>query len=459
MAAPAISVPPRALVVSTIAGERETPLRMGSASYSYYYVYQAFAPFLRRWGNVVEIVRPTRRLDAVLRRVQQQSAAVHLAFLPLDVFHPASHAPNVAFPFWDFPDLPDYSLGRDPHNDWAGIANGLDLILTAGEFTRDAFARAGVRTPIHVVPVPAQPAYFAMPPWEPGQRVVVDCAYYAVSPAGPRAPAPVSTARRLYRERLRPRLPQRYADALAGVAHAVSAARREWRSVSCPLTSPLELSGVVYTSIFNPFDQRKNWPDLLSAFLLALGDCDDATLVLKLAVPRDRAASGVNAVLDLHRRLGLAHRCKLVVVSDYLTGEQMAELARGSTYYLNSSRAEGACLPLQDFLAAARPAVAPRHTAIADVFGEHAGFVVASNPEPASWPQDVDGRCTTTWHRLVWTSLRDRIRESYEVAKEKPRQYALLANGARAHMTALAGPEAVWARLAAALDSVAPHAL
>jgi glycosyltransferase involved in cell wall biosynthesis len=269
----------------------------------------------------------------------------------------------------------------------------------------------------------------------------------------------VSKARRLYRERVRPRLPQRYADAFGGVAHAVGAARRQWRSVPCAVSKPLELSGIVYTSVFNPFDQRKNWPDLLTAFLLALGDCDDATLVLKLAVPRDRAMSGVNAILDFHRRLGLTHRCKVVVVNEYLTDEQMAELARGSTYYLNSSRAEGACLPLQDFLAAARPAIAPRHTAIADVFGEHAGFVAASHPEPASWPQDADGRCTTTWHRLVWTSLRDCIRESYEVAKAQPRQYAQFANGARAHMTALAGPEPVWTRLAAALDSVAPHAL
>ena len=92
------------------------------------------------------------------------------------------------------------------------------------------------------------------------------------------------------------------------------------------------------------------------------------------------------------------------------------------------------------------------------MFGEHAGFVAESHPEPAAWPQDADGRCTTTWHRLVWTSLRDRVRESYEVAKRQE-QYEPLANGARAQMAALNGPERVWTRLSAALDSVAPHAL
>jgi hypothetical protein len=293
-----------------------------------------------------------------------------------------------------------------------------------------------------------------MPMWTPGQRVSVDCPCYVAPASGTGAPSPISRGRRLYRQRVRGRLPQPYAEALGGIARALAPA-----PVHCAVTATLDLSGIVYASVFNPFDQRKNWPDLLTAFLLALGDCEDAMLVLKLALPRSRAAAGVNLVLDFHRRLGLRHRCRVVLVSEYLTDAQMAALVRGTAIYLNASRAEGACLPLQDFLAAARPAVAPRHTAIADVFGDHAGFVVASHPEPTSWPQDPDGRCTTTWHRLVWTSLRDRIRESYDVAKERPRQYESLAAGARARMDAWAGAEPVWTRLSAALDSIAPHAL
>ena len=132
----------------------------------------------------------------------------------------------------------------------------------------------------------------------------------------------------------------------------------------------------------------------------------------------------------------------------------MAELARGTTYYLNSSRAEGACLPLQDFLAAGRPAIAPRHSAIADYFSDDAGFVVESHPEPASWPQDPEGRCTTTWHRLVWPSWRDSIWESYSVAKSDRARYEALAANARASMTQRCASEAVWPRLESALDSV-----
>ena len=144
-------------------------------------------------------------------------------------------------------------------------------------------------------------------------------------------------------------------------------------------------------------------------------------------------------------------------MTDYLSDAQMCELARGSTYYLNTSHAEGACLPLQDFLAAGRPGVAPAHTALADYFHDGVGFVIDSHPEPAAWPHDPDGRCRTTWHRLVWQSLADQLRASYAVASSNAAQYRALAERGRAEIADFGGPEQVWPRLAAALDLLAPE--
>jgi glycosyltransferase involved in cell wall biosynthesis len=446
----------RALVVSTIAGEQETPFRLGSASYSYYYACRAFTPLLHRWGEVVETIRPAAGLDHQEKRAQQRHpGAIHLGFLPLDAFHPTACAPNVAYPFWDFPDLPGAALGGNPRNNWTAVADSLDRILTCSEFTREAFIRSGVRTPIDVVPVPVRQTCFDIPQWT-DRRVVVDCRCYVVPPVRPAAP-PAATGKRLYRRYLGPRLSLRSGDALRAAASAWSTMRGHWRAsgtVECAVSGALELFGVVYTAILNPFDPRKNWPDLLTAYLLALEECGDATLVIKLVVPPARAALGVNTVLGFYRRLALAHRCRLVLVSDYLTDAQMTALVLGSTYYLNSSRAEGACLPMQDFLASARPAIAPRHTAMADYFGADVGFTVESHPEPGAWPQDPQGHCTTTWQRLVWPCLRDAIRESYQVATSDRARYDAMAATARATMRARAGSDAVWARLAPALDAV-----
>jgi glycosyltransferase involved in cell wall biosynthesis len=217
-----------------------------------------------------------------------------------------------------------------------------------------------------------------------------------------------------------------------------------------------ELSGVVYTTVVNPFDPRKNWQDLVSAFLLALGDREDATLVLKLVLSPDLAAYGLNGVMDFYQRLSLNHRCRLVFITAYLSEAQMVQLARASTYYVNASRAEGACLPLQDFLAAGRPGIAPIHTALADYFREDLGLVVASHPEPAPFPHDPRQRCSTTWHRLVWQALHDQLRSAYDTARGDIGRYRGMGRRAREAMTNWAGREQVWPRLAAALELVAP---
>ena len=115
-------------------------------------------------------------------------------------------------------------------------------------------------------------------------------------------------------------------------------------------------------------------------------------------------------VCHFYRRRGLSHRCKIVLIHDFLSDEQLMELAQATTYYITATKAEGNCLPLMNYLAAGRPAISPCHTAIADYFGRDVGFVVESHPEPAAFPHDSRLRSTTTWHRLVWTSLVEQIR-------------------------------------------------
>ena len=112
--------------------------RTGTEHYSYYYVYRALAPLLQRWGCIQEVTQPESRLDYALRRARQAGQEpVHLSFLPLHHAYLTSEAPNVAFPFWEFPDIPQESLEFSSRHHWGRIAERLDLILTASTFTRD----------------------------------------------------------------------------------------------------------------------------------------------------------------------------------------------------------------------------------------------------------------------------------------------------------------------------------
>jgi glycosyltransferase involved in cell wall biosynthesis len=243
---------------------------------------------------------------------------------------------------------------------------------------------------------------------------------------------------------------------LALTARALGAARtaqeRKAR-VPYPVTPQLDLAGVVFTTMFNSFDPRKNWQDILGAYLLALGDCEDATLVVKLVVTPDSAAGALNGILEHYRLLGIRHRCKLVFVTDYLTDAQMLELARATTFYVNASRAEGSCLPLQNSLAAGRPGIAPRHSGMSDYFDETVGLVVGSHPEPAHWPHDPEQRISTRWARIVWQSLHDQFRAGYEMAKDNPAGYHALAERGRQRARVYGGVDNIWPLLNAALNA------
>jgi glycosyltransferase involved in cell wall biosynthesis len=461
----------RALVVSSVFTENQMAAKLGREAYSYRFVYQAFESLLRRWGPTIEVTRPESRLDYALWRARRQNLEpIHLSFLPLHMTYLAHGAPNIAVPAWEFPDIPDTDFHNNPRNNWRRIADHLSVIVTHCHITRNAFLRAGVKPPVHLVPVPIPKDYFQVPPWERKQQVTLDCPCYVFPlPASSseqasdpwlspdRSSVPLKErARHIYKNYVKPRLPRgihRGLTLAVRTVRALRSARALDVDIPYPLSPKLELSGVVYTTVFNPFDPRKNFQDMLSAYLLALGDCDDATLVIKLVLCPELAAQGLKNMIHYYLSLGLHHRCKLVFVNTYLPDELMVELTRGSTYYLNTSRAEGSCLPLQNFLAAGRPGVAPAHTGMADYLDDDIAFTIACHPEPAAWPHDPEHRLRTTWQRLVWWSLHNQLRNSYEVARKDSSRYQNLAAHGRERLAAFASAESVWPALAAALNA------
>jgi glycosyltransferase involved in cell wall biosynthesis len=450
--------------------DQELPDRIGREAYSYRFVERAFAPLLERWGQVIEVNRPESRLDFALMKARQEHLApIHLSFLPLHRVYLTHQAPNVVFPFWEFPDIPNRTFKNNLRNNWVHVAQHVSLLLTACNFTRGAFVRAGVQAPVRVVPVPIPAAYFTVPDWQPDQKVVLDCpAYVLPGPAAPVAPPPSAwepapvhgvswktRAKQTYKWYIKPRIPGMIDHYMALGARALAAGRAAQAAkerISLPAEPRLELAGVVYTIILNPFDLRKNWQDLLSALLLSLGERPDVTLVFKLVVCPELAPQAINGMLHYYHRLGLEHRCKVVFLPHFLSDEQMVQLAQASTYYVNATRAEGACLPLQNFLAARRPGISPLHTAMIDYFRADLGFVVDSHPEPACWPHDPEEKLSTRWHRLVWQSLHDQLRASYDLARQDLTRYRAQAARGRERMQEHASAERVWPSLAAALS-------
>lgn len=224
----------------------------------------------------------------------------------------------------------------------------------------------------------------------------------------------------------------------------------DFRSV--PQREQVDLSGVVYTSVFNPVDYRKNWEQLLYAFCWAFQDEPGATLLLKMT-HHSIAAFFADLQYFLHR-VGPT-RCRVLVLQGFLPDNEYAALMEASTYYVNASSAEGLCMPLMEFMAAGVPAVATDNTAMADYLSDDAAFVVGSSPSFTHWPHDDRQLIRAVHHRLDWGSLVDQFRASYRVATSDPDRYRQMSRAARAGMTAYCSDDVVTRRLADFLSEAA----
>ncbi len=451
---------------------------LGVPGYSHDFVARAYAPLLEQYGEVRVVPDAQADLEQMVDAVLAEGKLpLHFSILPLQDVVLSTRAVNLAVPAWEYPDVPNHAFDGNPQNNWPETADRCDMVLVSGPFTHEALQRGGATGAIRMVQVPVDDAYFNLPQWEPDQRITLACRAFVFPQQRPQAMLPRQARRRESLRRMVARdleeglrqAGQRFLGRRATsfiseslrklkTRRVASRARGGRPQIRLPYQSQpqVELSGVVYTSIFNPDDGRKNWPDLINGFLLSLGHQEDVTLVLKLIT--SRAASVDNVIRHIFNR-GIEFRCKVVVLCDFLSEEQLLALTQATTFYLLASRAEGNCLPLMNQLAAARPGVSPAHSSMSDYFGANSGFVVDSHPEPAAWPHEKRQRLLTTWGRIVWTSLRDQICASFDMATNDYAAYRSLGQSSRRHMQQWAGREAVATRLAAALHDLLGPAL
>jgi glycosyltransferase involved in cell wall biosynthesis len=213
----------------------------------------------------------------------------------------------------------------------------------------------------------------------------------------------------------------------------------EHPQASLPDTSQhvqIDVSGVVYVSVFNPEDGRKNWHHLITAFCWAMRDVDDATLVLKIT-QNDLSSYYVHLITLLSQLSPFA--CRVVVMHGYLEEEEFARLYGAASFYVNASRCEGLCLPLMEFMSCARPVIAPYHTARGDYIDERVAFIVKSSREPTIWPEDARILYRTLRHRPDWGSLKTAYEDSYAMAKNHPEAYLAMAAAAAERMREYCG--------------------
>lgn len=375
---------------------------LGKPEYSYYFVLREYRPMLEQLGIVVEVSDPEREVDQIYRNCRRHGmACVFLSFSPPNRTPIGLECPTIPVFAWEFDTLPSEAFNGKPRNDWGRVLKHLGAAITHSRFAVGAVDRClGEAFPALSAPAPVWDRMAPMRGLDP-QPVARDACFRVdgmVIDSRETDLAPYNSTALTAAEGLLP-LP---GNRRLGV-------------------TDVSLDGVVYTSIFNPGDGRKNWHDLIQAFCMAFRDTPDATLVLKLT-HHDAATSVPGMLESIHRCTPIA--CRVLLVNGYLEQPDYERLLQATSYAVNSSHGEGQCLPLMEYMSAGKPAVSPAHTAMAEYVTNDNGFVVGAWTQPGAWPQDPRQAFRTLWQRIDFGSLVEAYRESYRVAKDDPARYA-----------------------------------
>lgn len=470
---------------------------LGKPEYSYYFLMKDFLPVLERLGTVmvVESLEEIASLSDRFRAAGEQ--VIFFSFSPPQQAPLQTDCPTIVVFAWEFDRLPDIAWGGNPQNDWRYVFERVaGTISTSREAADLVSACMPADFPVLACPAPVWNRFAGL--WDDRagpelvqrsfsfQGTMIDSPVLGLSADGlvrkPEA-QPVLEPEATVIAESEPAPPEvlpvsRWRDArLTSMALLQGWWREVWQGelpvvqampiMKLPPPAPAEqpvsslgespepfavnVSGVVYVSVLNPADNRKNWVEIVTAFCWAFKGKDDATLVLKMT-HHDLDYYRV-VLITLLSRLA-PFKCRVLVLHGFLQDEQYRELIQASTFYINASSGEGLCLPLMEFLSAGRPAIAPLHTAMADYMSDELGFVIRCSPEPFCWPHDPARIFTTHRQRLNWESLAQAFERSYVQARTAPDSYREMASRASGRMQEFASIEAIQGRLEGFIERI-----
>jgi glycosyltransferase involved in cell wall biosynthesis len=401
----------------------------GAPEYSYHFVRRAFEGVLNRLGRCVEVADPEREVDAIFHAARARGEdCLFLSYNPPHKTVLGLACPTAPVFAWEYDRIPDETWNGDPRNDWRHVLARTGLAITHCQTSAEAVRRSmGADYPIWVAPAPLFDRFTALRTEARGWREPFDL---------PIEGAVAISAGETDLSAFRPERPRSEGErALRLLERTVLDAELR--------PPPLRLEGVVYTAVLAPHDGRKNWPDLVTAFVWAFRRTPEATLVLKLT--NAFIEDGLARLLACLSTLG-EFECRVVLVHGMLSNEAYAQLIDATSYAVNASTGEGQCLPLMEYMSCGRPAVAPAHTAMRDYIGPENAFVIASDLRPSAWPQDQRAVIRCHHHQVRFADLVRQYRESYRVAKDQA-QYARMSEAAVRSVQAFCSEEVVTSRM------------
>src|SRR5690554_921204 len=442
---------------------------LGEPEYSYYFVLQEYLPVLKKLGEVVHITDPATEVDPLfIDALERGIPSYFLSFTPPHLTQTGLKCPTIPVFAWEFDTIPNETWWTDqPQNDWRNNLKKFGAAIVHSQFTAQS-VRKEMAPGFPVLSIPA-------PVWdrlEPLRQVAMqksannelvidsgilfdshDADFYNWLPSEKTIAAHI--AANISEENgiaaLKPNLFEKssksrviltkwffYAAIESLIKGIAPQQAKNYFNEKKSKLSPwnigrrkLNINGIVFTSVFNPYDGRKNWTDIISAFCTTFKDKSGATLVLKLGHYKYHLAIE-SMLLTLARMPKFA--CRIIIIHGHLDSSSYTKLIQATDFFVNASHGEGQCLPLMEYLSCGKPAIAPRNSAMLDYIDEQIAFVVNSFEDYTTWPHDPRVAYRARRHQIDWSSLANAYQDAYTCITQEPERYKLMSKTAITRM-------------------------
>jgi glycosyltransferase involved in cell wall biosynthesis len=166
---------------------------------------------------------------------------------------------------------------------------------------------------------------------------------------------------------------------------------------------------LLFLTIFNPHDTRKNMQEMIFGFLTLLQKYPTAVLIVKLVLAEQMTPLGdiLHNVVRHYFDSDVTIACdRILVISGYLTEDELAALYRISDFYLCGSVAEGQNLPLLEAMSYGVVPVSTVHTAMADYLTDENSIPIKTRPF-SSYRRDMAANVTGRAYSVEFASQTD----------------------------------------------------
>ncbi len=395
---------------------------------------------LEKLGSVTIVTNPAVEVDAIhdfCQAVGQK--CVFLSFTPPHKTVRGLRCKTIPVFAWEFADIPNEYWSGQPRQNWVNYLEQTGVAITHSKFAASAVKKSlGDDFPVHVLPSPVWENYQQLDVRNKPARLSikgkVTDSYDVHPPADDDYKEPENVQASVNIE-------LDLSDLLNG-SSAIS-------DVIATKFTRIDLPSVVFTSVFNPDDGRKNWEEMIRTFCYAFHDEADVCLVLKFVGNRSGMAE-VRLLEVLYKCMPM--KCRVIALYDYLDSETYRQLLCATHYTVNASSGEGQCLPLMEFMSAGVPAITPFHSAMTDYVDKDCAFEVASVPQLTYWPHDPRRKFRTYKFSIDELSLVNAYKSAYEQFKSDKPAYWRMSEKAKSSLKAFCSREVILARLEEVLN-------